>query len=278
MGGAVPPRGGRRGLSAYPCPQAATTTQAAHPASGIRQGAAAQAHERRKSPLQDGFEKRMEHDFWLQCWREGRTGFHQARVEPQLQKYWPGLALPAGSRVFVPLAGKSRDLPWLAQQGQRVLGIELSPLAVQQFFAEQELTPQVHTSRYGRHHVAGAIEIICGDVFGLDEAALHDCVAVYDRAALVALPPALRARYAAEIYARLPPGCQGLLLTLEYPQAEMAGPPFAVAQAEVRALFGQRWELDLHEQRDLLAQEPKFAARGLSAMGSCVWRLRRRGA
>ena len=134
----------------------------------------------------------MEHDFWLQRWREGETGFHQARVLPLLQKHWPAVGVPRGGRVFVPLAGKSLDMLWLAEQGHRVLGVELSPVAVEQFFAEQHLTPAVHASRYGTHHVAGPIELICGDAFGLDEAVLADCAGVYDRAALIALPPALR--------------------------------------------------------------------------------------
>ncbi|CAG0963598.1 partial Thiopurine S-methyltransferase, partial [Gammaproteobacteria bacterium] len=107
----------------------------------------------------------MEQAFWLQRWHEGRIGFHRTEVMPLLEKHWGALALAAGSRVFVPLAGKSLDLLWLAAQGHRVLGVELSPLAIEQFFSEHGLTPQVHTSRYGTHHVAGDIELICGDAF-----------------------------------------------------------------------------------------------------------------
>jgi len=162
----------------------------------------------------------MDPDFWHQRWREGRIGFHQERPLPLLLKHWSALALAPGSQVFVPLAGKSLDLAWLAAQGYRVLGVELSPLAVAQFFAEHGLTPQVHDSRYGRHYRAGDIELICGDVFGLDAEALAGCAAVYDRAALIALPPALRHRYVGELQALLPAGCRGLLITLEYPQHE----------------------------------------------------------
>lgn len=114
---------------------------------------------------------------------------------PLLQKYWPTLALPAGSRVFVPLAGKTLDMLWLAERGHRVLGVELSTLAVDQFFSENGLKPTVRESRYGTHHVAGNIELICGDAFALDTEALADCVGVYDRAALIALPLPMRERY-----------------------------------------------------------------------------------
>jgi thiopurine S-methyltransferase len=217
----------------------------------------------------------METDFWLQRWREVRTGFHRDRVMPLLEQHWDALALAPGSRVFVPLAGKSLDMLWLAAQGYRVLGVELSPLAAQQFFAESGLHPEVHESRYGRHHVAGAIELICGDAFALDTSALADCAGVYDRAAVIALPADMRRRYAEELYARLPTGCRGLMITLEYPQAEKAGPPFAVDEREVRNLFGARWSVDLLERRDILAAQPGFVAEGVSALSTAVYRLRR---
>lgn len=109
---------------------------------------------------------------------------------------------------------------WLASQGHRVLGVELSPLAVTQFFDEAGLQPQRHTSAAGEHFIAGPIEIICGDAFALDASVLADCTAVYDRAALVALPAELRQRYLQTVYVQLPTHCRGLLITLEYPQAE----------------------------------------------------------
>src|SRR5690606_1565240 len=99
---------------------------------------------------------------------------------------------------------------------------------------------------------------------------------VYGRAALVALPPDLRRRYAGEVYGRLPGGCEGLLVTLEYPQAQMQGPPFTVPEAEVRGLFEADWDVELLERRDILAQEPRFSADGGTALSTAVYRLRRR--
>lgn len=215
----------------------------------------------------------MEAEFWQQRWREGRIGFHRAEVMPLLQKHWPALALPANSKVFVPLAGKSLDMIWLAAQGHRVLGVELSPLAVEHFFQENQLQAQVHESPLGTHFVAGAIEMICGDVFAMDAAALADCKAVYDRAALIALPAEMRRRYANGPYASLPPGCRGLLITLEYPPEEKQGPPFPVDAEEVERLFSPRWQAHLLEQRDILADEPGFAAEGVTALSTSVWKL-----
>jgi thiopurine S-methyltransferase len=217
----------------------------------------------------------MQAEFWLQRWREGRTGFHHERPMPLLLEHWPSLALPKGSRVLVPLCGKTLDMPWLAAQGHRVLGVELSPLAVAQFFAEHGLVPERHASPMGVHHVAGDIEIIQGDVFGLDDATLAGCDAVYDRAAVIALPAPMRERYAREVYARLPTGCRGLMITLEYPQHEKQGPPFSVPEAEVRERFGNDWDVATLARRDILAQQPGFIEQGVSALATVAYRLSR---
>jgi thiopurine S-methyltransferase len=219
----------------------------------------------------------MDHEFWQQRWREGQIGFHQDQVTPLLRQYWPALALPAGSRVFVPLAGKTLDMAWLAAQGHRVLGVELSQVAVDDFFTEHGLVPMRHESLYGVHHVAGAIELILGDAFALDAALLSDCSGVFDRAALIALPPDMRRRYAAELYARLPPGCRGLLITVEYPQHEKAGPPFSVDEEEVRALYEKDWGIERLERRDILATQPVFVAEGVTRMETAAYRLIRKG-
>ena len=219
----------------------------------------------------------MEPDFWRQRWQQGRIGFHQDEVTPLLREYWPTLALPEGSRVFVPLAGKSRDMLWLASQGHRVLGVELSQLAVDQFFAEHGLTPERHQSVHGLHHVAGAVELICGDAFALDAVALSDCVGVLDRAALIALPATMRRRYAGELYARLPAGCRGLLITLEYPQQQKNGPPFSVDENEVQALYALEWEIERLARRDILAAQPGFVAEGVTRLETAAYRFERKG-
>jgi thiopurine S-methyltransferase len=217
----------------------------------------------------------MEHDFWQQRWQEGRIGFHQDGVTPLLQEYWPTLALPSGSRVFVPLAGKTLDMSWLAAQGHRVLGVELSQIAVGQFFDEHGLTPTLHESRYGMHHLAGGVELICGDAFALDADLLSDCESVFDRAALIALPPRLRRRYATELYPRLLTGCRGLVITLEYPQHEKDGPPFSVDEEEVRALYAGHWRIELLARRDILAAQPGFVAEGVTRLATVAYRFER---
>jgi thiopurine S-methyltransferase len=227
-------------------------------------------------PAACGSDSSADPDFWHQRWRDNRIGFHQSRVTPQLEQYWDAIDVPAGGRVFVPLCGKSLDLAWLASLGHRVLGVELSQLAVEQFFEEHSLTPTVLDASYGRRHVAGDIEIVCGDVFALAADVLAGCTGVYDRAALIALPPPIRERYAREVYSRLPSGCRGLLITLEYPQHEKNGPPFSVPANEVESLYSQDWRLRLLERRDILAAQPGFVAEGVTRLHTSAWELQRR--
>lgn len=218
----------------------------------------------------------MQPDFWHERWQQDRIGFHRDTPLPLLVQHWPALELPADSRVFVPLCGKSLDMVWLADRGFRVLGVELSALAIGQFFAERGLTPQTHDGLAGRHHVAGPWELIEGDAFTLPPALLAGCAGVYDRGALVALPEAMRATYAATAWRQLPPGCRGLLVTLEYPQHEKAGPPFSVEEPHVHSLFDPDWRVALLERRDILASEASFRDAGVSAFSTAVYRMQRR--
>ncbi len=219
----------------------------------------------------------MQPDFWHERWQGNRIGFHGDAPLPLLLEHWPALGLEAGSRIFVPLCGKSLDMVWLAAQGHRVLGVEISELAVQQFFAELELVPETRATPCGTHYSAGPWELICGDAFTLTEDALAGCAGVYDRAALVALPPRMRRTYAATALWRLPARCRGLLVTLEYPQEQKAGPPFAVDETEVCALLEADWMVELLERRDILASEPPFQAAGVTALSTAVYRFERRG-
>lgn len=218
----------------------------------------------------------MDAAFWHSRWQESRIGFHQDRPTPLMLKHWAALAAAPGERVFVPLCGKSLDMAWFASQGLRVLGVELSPIAIAGFFAEHGLSPSIERSPLGLHHRAGPIEIIEGDAFALDATALADCSLVFDRAALIALPADLRRRYADALYGQLAPACRGLLVTLEYPQHEKAGPPFSVDADEVHALFDRDWQIQRLEQREILDTQPAFRDEGVTALSTSVYRMDRR--
>lgn len=193
----------------------------------------------------------MTPEFWLQRWQENRIGFHQSQINVHLETYWPRLGIPPGATVFVPLCGKSLDMLWLAGQGYRVLGVELSPLAAEAFFEENGLTPEIESQSAFRRYRCGEIEILCGDFFNLQDKDLAQVSAVYDRASLIALPPDMRTRYASKLHSLLPGRQPILLITLDYPQEERQGPPFAVGDAEVRELYAGRWQIKKIASRDL---------------------------
>ena len=176
----------------------------------------------------------MERSFWEERWREGRIGFHEGAPNKFLSRHAPRLA----GRVLVPLCGKAEDLAFLASRGHDVVGIELVEDAVRAFFTEHGVTPVV-TPRDGLvEYRAGSITIFAGDVFATTRALIGEIDAVYDREALIALPAELRPRYVEHLRALVAPGTPGLLITIEYEQAVMAGPPFSVIEAEVRAHYG----------------------------------------
>ncbi|MBA1274696.1 thiopurine S-methyltransferase [Stutzerimonas azotifigens] len=217
----------------------------------------------------------MQAEFWQARWAQQQIGFHLDRVNPYLLSHWPGLQVPQGSRVLVPLCGKSLDLAWLAGQGFAVMGVELARTAVDAFFEEHRLTPSVR--RQGAFDIfqAGSIEIWCGDFFDLGAEDLADCRAYYDRAALIALPADMRRRYAAILTQCLPHGTQGLLVTLDYDQQQIDGPPFAVPDAEVYALL-REWQPERLAQADVLAENRKFHQRGVPWLRESVFRLLKR--
>jgi len=218
----------------------------------------------------------MTPDFWIERWQKGETAFHQAAGNDLLPKHWPALKLAPGSEVFVPLCGKSLDMVWLAGAGHRVVGAELSSLAVAEFFREQGVAAETRSVGAFEVHSAGPITIWCGDIFALPAEATAGVAAAYDRAALVAMPPALQGAYAKTLRA-LTPGAPILLISLAYPQAQIEGPPFSTPLSQVTALFGATHDINIRETRDGLEKSPNLTARGVTALDEAVYVLRPKG-
>ncbi len=208
----------------------------------------------------------MNEDFWQRRWNNNQIGFHQGEANLYLRRHWPSLGLQQGARVLVPLCGKSLDMDWLLEQGYQVLGIELIEQAVKDFYTEHELQPEIVQHGAFRIYRAGSLEIWCGDFFALSPEDVAECSAFYDRAALIALPPDMRSRYAGFLETLLPDFCKGLLITLDYAQGEMKGPPFAVDHEEVLDRFGKAWDVQLLESVDVLGENWTFVEQGLSAL------------
>lgn len=215
----------------------------------------------------------MDAEFWHERWQRNQIGFHQHEINSHLQAFWGNLAAPAGSRIFVPLCGKSRDMLWLRSQNLNVTGVEISPVAVRDFFAENALEPTVTQQGDFERWEADGLMILLGDFFALAAADVADCAGVFDRASLIALPPAMRARYAQHLLAVLPRGVQTLLITLEYDQQQMNGPPFSVQEAEVLALYAEHCQVDRLLAINALEDEPGFRQRGLNRLEEKVYLL-----
>ncbi|MBA4501128.1 thiopurine S-methyltransferase [Marinobacterium marinum] len=190
----------------------------------------------------------MEHAFWHARWQDGQIGFHQAAINPWLQQYWSRLGVPGDTSVLVPLCGKSSDMLWLREQGHGVVGVELSDLACRDFFVEHgvQITPVAVPEGHTRER--DGIKLWSADFFALGREHWGDVAAVYDRAALIALPPELRRAYAAHLRQELLSGVEMLLVALEFPGGE--GPPFSVTEAEVRQLFEPAFTVVRLDQAD----------------------------
>ena len=188
----------------------------------------------------------MDRVFWHQKWESNDIAFHRSEANPLLVKYFNELSLAKGSRVFVPLCGKSLDIPWLLSHGYRVAGAELSKIAIEQLFAELGVTPDISRDGELDHYRATNIDLFVGDIFDVSDKMLGPVDAIYDRAALVALPEGMRNRYAAHV-TKMTNTAPQLLICYEYDQRLMEGPPFSVSNQEVNQKYSERYELTLLE-------------------------------
>lgn len=219
----------------------------------------------------------LNHDYWEQRWKQGETGWHQPDGSPTLKKHWSALALKGNETVLVPFCGKTPDMLWLASLGHRVIGVEISRFAIDSFFSDNQLTSHVSERKEGAWFSASyqqtKIEIIQSDVLNLSDDTLQQIGAIYDRGALVAQTTEQRQAYYASLYARLPQPCKGLLLTVDYPQTQKAGPPFAVSQREVEQNLSPHWQIQLLEQQDMQPNNLGFQQAEVDYANSLVMTL-----
>lgn len=205
----------------------------------------------------------MDISYWQSRWNKDKTGWHMEDVYPLLPEYWPKMEVSPGDVVLVPLCGKSLDMLWLAEQGYKVVGVEVSKKAVDEF-AE---THFADFSRYSSHGLqvikSNNITLWQGDFLKFPSSPIETIDVIYDKAALVAFPPDKRELYANKIVELNSNNTRMLLQTFEYNQKEMTGPPFAVFIEELQRLYEEKFdiiELCRKARNDLLT---KFKLRGL---------------
>ena len=218
----------------------------------------------------------MDADFWHARWQENRIGFHLPETHYLLVRYWPVLQARPGERVLVPLCGKSLDMLWLLEQGYRVTGIEISRIAVEAFFADNRIEPVIEQNGAFTRYSCDELDILCGDFFSLDRDTTGDIAAVYDRASLIALPRAMRSTYAAHLGSLLDTGTGCLLITLDYDQQQMDGPPFAISDEEIAGLYAGTFDIGQLGSLDVLDKHRKFREAGITRLYECTYLLQRR--
>jgi thiopurine S-methyltransferase len=217
----------------------------------------------------------LEPEFWQERWRTGQIAFHQPSVDGYLSRYWPELGLASGCRVFVPLCGKSLDLLWLLERGHGVTGVELSAVALESFCMEHGIPAKRRTVGGFDLYESVNLQLYCGDFFALTPEILGPVTAVYDRAALISWRPELRAAYVDHSTSLTSSGTQTLLVTLEYAQEQMKGPPFSVVADDVERLYARNHTILELSRQDILAREPRFRTRGVTALHEVCYRLTR---
>ena len=209
----------------------------------------------------------MDAQFWHDRWAKNEIGFHKSEANPFLVKYVHELALNKGNRVFLPLCGKTLDIPWLLSNGYRIAGSELSALAIDQLFSGLGVTPTITKNGRIAHYHANNIDIFVGDLFDVTRTMLGPVDAIYDRAALVALPDTIRSRYTAHL-TDITNHAPQLLICYEYDQRAAEGPPFSISHEEVRRHYADQYQLTL-----LTSEEVPGGLKGKCAATEHVWLL-----
>jgi len=210
---------------------------------------------------------------WQQRWEKNQTGFHEGEVNAQLAQYIDRLKLASGMSVFVPLCGKAIDMRWLIDQGYYVTANEVSDIAVRAFFKEQQMTYAKTGQPLFNCYQNEQIHIYCGDFFELTPHLVDDVQAIYDRAALVAMTAEQRPAYAQKLLSLFPHRPNMLLVTLEYDETIMQGPPFSVSPEEVERLYGAAYEVVCLQVEERIEEEVRFKEKGLSSLKEAVFLL-----
>ena len=214
----------------------------------------------------------MQKEFWHDRWENRQIGFHQDESNPYLDKYWPSADQTKIQRVFVPLCGKSLDLIWLSDNGFEVIGVELSQIAVEEFFRDNDLQYKVRMVDKLKFYETENISIICGDFFDLTKDVLGMVSYVFDRASQIAMPEHMRDAYCSHLSA-ITENARLFVITMEYDQDAMQGPPFSVSEDEINKHYFSGYEINRLETFDLLEVSPHFKEKGLNKLLEKVYML-----
>lgn len=207
----------------------------------------------------------MEPSYWHHVWEQRDIGFDQAEPNPLLKRFISHLLVEKNSRIFLPLCGKSIDAMWLHSQGYHVVGCELSAIAVNELFEALQITPTLDVMEHTTRYYAKNIEIFCGDLFALDASTLGKIDAIYDRAAIVAMPEHMRRDYAMQLHT-ITQNAPQLVICYEFSDSDIQGPPFHVSQQHLQAAYLPYYSFQLIEKNAIVSQKGNH-------FHECIWYL-----
>jgi len=211
-------------------------------------------------------------DWWHERWQQNQIGFHLDAPHPWLIRYWPQFSMPSLHTLFVPLCGKTHDVAFFLQEGYQVVANELDESAIQALFDDLQLEATITDWKAGKIYSTKNLTVFVGDFFELTSQEIIQVDAIYDRAALIALPPELRLVYAKHLQELCPSAAQ-FLITLDYDQAQMDGPPFSVDPDEVHEHYHATYNIQLIKRKDIIVDEARFKERGLTSLHQAVYFL-----
>jgi thiopurine S-methyltransferase len=217
----------------------------------------------------------MDHPFWHNRWENNQIGFHLDQPNPYLIDN-ACLIESKDNNVFVPLCGKSLDMVWLSQQGWNVTGVEISEIAINDFFSENNLPFKKQGRGLLPAYSSNSIKLFQGDFFNLTSQHLNKCCSFFDRAALIAMPKDMRIQYASHFASIMPARSKGLLVTVSYTPTQSEHPPFSVSQEEVLELYSRFFQVEKLSSHDIMEAYPKARERGLTQIHETVYFLKRK--
>jgi len=203
--------------------------------------------------------------FWQNRWEKGEINFHLNSIHPDLKLYLSKLSLAPDSTIFVPLCGKTLDIGYLLSNGYRVIAAEMVEIAVKQLFEELQLTPNVSAWKEGLCYQSGALTVYVGNFFDLS---VEDCAgvdAIYDRAALVAMPHKRQSEYCRHL-GLITQHAKCLLSTLTFDQNTVEGPPFSISMEQLHRYYADRYTIECLKETETIDEEPTFQAKGLKSV------------
>lgn len=218
----------------------------------------------------------MNKTYWLNRWETGNIRFNQPTPHRFLIKHYQSLGLHPHEQVFVPLCGKSIDMIWIMAQDQRVIGVEISPIAILDFLKENKLDAVEFKDGAFQVYQNASFTLYNGDLFNLTAKHLSEIKAVYDRGSLTAMPPnTLRSQYVDWVKNTIPENCKILLVVLEHGAPDVMEPPFSTTLEEVNLCFANQFSVTQLE-REYIAEIPAhWEARGVHDLYECAYLLQK---